>query len=145
MSTFENNMEKIFDLSPIDKSVKNLPVLPEKTIALNEFDLDSDLVDAYKQTKDNLQDLIENGKEAMEQLLEISSESQSPRAYEVYATLLRNLVDANKELLSIQKQMRDIDNKIENNNSTTNIDKAIIFNGSTAELGKFLKNVIVDE
>jgi hypothetical protein len=46
------------------------------------------------------------------------------------------MVDANKELLNIQKQMRDMNGKKEVNN--TNIDKAI-FVGSTSELSKLLK------
>jgi hypothetical protein len=54
----------------------------------------------------------------------------------VYATLLKNVVDANKELLNIQKQMRDMDGK--KKEGDTKIDKAI-FVGSTAELNKLIK------
>jgi hypothetical protein len=48
------------------------------------------------------------------------------------------MVDANKELLNIQKQMREMDNTKKETNNTT-IDKAI-FVGSTADLGKLLKD-----
>jgi hypothetical protein len=48
------------------------------------------------------------------------------------------MVDANKELLNIQKQMREMDEE-KKKNSGTNIDKAI-FVGSTSELSKLLKN-----
>ena len=48
------------------------------------------------------------------------------------------MVDANKELLNIQKQMRDMDNK-KKDTGDTKIDKAI-FVGSTAELNKLLNN-----
>jgi hypothetical protein len=47
------------------------------------------------------------------------------------------MVDANKELLNIQKQMREMDEE-KKKQSGTNIDKAI-FVGSTAELNKLLK------
>jgi len=70
-------------------------------------------------------------------MLDIAKAGQHPRSFEVYATLLKNMVDANKELLNIQKQMRDMDQKKEVTN--TNIDKAI-FVGSTADLGKLLKD-----
>jgi len=134
MSTFDKNMEKIFDVTPVTKTETTLvPVKKE----IGEPDLKEDLVDAYQQSKDNLQDLIDQGKEAMEEILQIAKAGQHPRAFEVYGTLLKNMVDANKELLNIQKQMRDMDknNKKEGN---TNIDKAI-FVGSTAELSKILK------
>lgn len=62
---------------------------------------------------------------------------QHPRAFEVYSGLLKNLVDANKELLNVQKQMRDMDGK--KNDGGTKIDKAAIFVGSTAELNKLIK------
>ena len=100
-------------------------------------DLKVDLADAYEQTKSNLQDLIEQGKEAMEEILQIAKDGQHPRAFEVYGTLLKNVVEANKELLAVQKQMREMDGKKTNNMGTT-IDKAI-FVGSTSELNKLIK------
>jgi hypothetical protein len=74
----------------------------------------------------------------MEELRQIASAGQHPRAFEVYGTLLKNMVDANKELLNIQKQMREMDG-VKRETTNTNIDKAI-FVGSTSELSKLLKN-----
>jgi len=51
--------------------------------------------------------------------------------------LLKNVVDANKELLAVQKQMREM-NKQNQASGTTHIDKAI-FVGSTSELNKLIK------
>ena len=95
------------------------------------------MVDAYEQSKDNIQELIDNGKEAMEELLQIAKEGQHPRAYEVYGTLLKNMVDANKELLAIQKQMQDLTGQ-KQKVGDTKIDKAI-FVGTAADLNKLLK------
>jgi len=135
MNTFDKNMEKIFDVTPIEVDKPLLPV--ENKALIENSDLKQDLKDAYEQSKENLQDLIDNGKDAMEELRQIASAGQHPRAFEVYATLLKNMVDANKELLNIQKQMRDMDGK-KKNDGDTKIDKAI-FVGSTAELNKLLK------
>lgn len=134
MNTFDKNMEKLFDVTPVEQEIK--PLLP--VVVKNEEgpDLKTDLQDAYEQTKDNLQELIDNGKDAMEELRHIASAGQHPRAFEVYATLLKNVVDANKELLAVQKQMRTMDGK--QKEGDTKIDKAI-FVGSTAELNKLLK------
>jgi hypothetical protein len=97
-----------------------------------------DLTDAYQQSKENLQELIDQGKDAMEEILQVAKAGQHPRAFEVYGTLLKNMVDANKELLNIQKQMRDMDGK-KKDTGDTKIDKAI-FVGSTAELNRLLNN-----
>jgi len=134
MNDFDKNMEKIFDVSA--KEVKELPIVTKSTTP-NAPNIEEDLGDAYQQSKENLQNIIDQGQEAMHEILEIAKAGQHPRAFEVYSGLLKNMVDANKELLSIQKTMRDMDKKKEVNN--TNIDKAI-FVGSTNELAKFLKN-----
>lgn len=138
MSNFEKSMEQIFDVAPIQKIQELVPAdKPETLPAVSPEDLKVDLADAYEQTKSNLQDLIDQGKEAMNEILQIAKDGQHPRAFEVYGTLLKNVVDANKELLAVQKQMRDMDGKKSGGNGT-NIDKAI-FVGSTSELSKLIK------
>lgn len=138
MDTIEKTMESIFETVPLAKSnkaiieaKKDLPVINSNT------DLTQDLADAYEQTKDNLQELIGQGMEAMEEILAIAKEGQHPRAFEVYGSLLKNVVDANKELLAVQKQMRDMDiNK--NKGGNTTIDKAV-FVGTPSDLNKLLR------
>ena len=136
MNTFDKNMEKIFDVTPVEmpEEKSRLPMVKTDD---GGPDLKNDLEDAYQQTKDNLQELIDSGKDAMEEILQIAKAGQHPRAFEVYGTLLKNVVDANKELLAVQKQMRTMDGK--QSSGDTKIDKAIVFAGSTAELNKLIK------
>lgn len=134
MNAFDKSMEKIFDVTPVEPVER--PLVPVDSKQEN-LDLKQDLEDAYQQTKDNLQDLIDQGKEAMDEILNIAKAGQHPRAFEVYGTLLKNVVDANKELLAVQKQMRDMNGK-KKDEGGTKIDKAI-FVGSTAELNKLIK------
>jgi len=134
MNTFDKNMEKIFDVTPVPEEKK--PLVPVTKEPMDNIDLKTDLVDAYEQSKSNLQDLIDNGKDAMEELRQIASAGQHPRAFEVYATLLKNVVEANDRLLKTQKEMREMDGK--KREADTKINNAL-FVGSTAELSKFLK------
>jgi membrane-associated HD superfamily phosphohydrolase len=137
MSEFNKNMEKIFDVAPVE--VVQQPLVPvEKKTSEEGIELKQDLKDAYEQTKDNLQEFIDNGKDALDELIQIAKAGQHPRAFEVYSGLLKNLVDANKELLNVQKQMRDMDGK-KQSGGDTKIDKAVFFNGTTADLNKLLK------
>lgn len=135
MNELNKNLSEIFDVTPVPEEKKEK--LPTVSVSYNKPDIESDLTDAYQQSKENLQGIIDQGHEAMEEILNIAKAGQHPRAFEVYGTLLKNMVDANKELLNIQKQMREMDKKKEVNNTT--IDKAI-FVGSTADLGKLLKD-----
>jgi hypothetical protein len=71
-------------------------------------------------------------------LLTVAKESEAPRAYEVAATLIKNLSDLNKDLMEIQKRKQDLTGE-NTKNKNINVDKAV-FVGSTTELVKFLKN-----
>jgi hypothetical protein len=136
MNDLNKALSDVFDITPIPEEKKEkLPVLQAH---YNEPDLKQDLTDAYQQSRENLQGLIDQGQEAMHEILNIAKAGQHPRAFEVYGTLLKNVVDANKELLAIQKQMRDMDENAKKDKGGTNIDKAI-FIGSTAELNKLIK------
>jgi hypothetical protein len=136
MNELNKNLSDIFDVTPIEEVKKEK--LPMVSAKYNKPDIESDLADAYQQSRENLQGIIDQGQEAMHEILEIAKAGQHPRAFEVYGGILKNMVDANKELLSIQKQMREMDNTKKETNNTT-IDKAI-FVGSTADLGKLLKD-----
>jgi hypothetical protein len=137
MNNIDKNLSEVFDVTPIGE-----PEPPPKkqplTTSYKQPDMDSDLTDAYQQSKENLQGIIDQGQEAMYEILEIAKAGQHPRAFEVYATLLKNMTEANDRLLKIQKEMRDISG-IKKEATTTNIDKAI-FVGSTSELSKLLKS-----
>jgi len=134
MNDINKNLSELFDVTPIPEEKKEK--LPTVVTHYNTPDVEQDLTDAYQQSKENIQEIIDSGKDAMEEILQIAKAGQHPRAFEVYATLLKNMTEANDRLLKIQKEMRDMNKKKEGN---TNIDKAI-FVGSTSELSKFLKN-----
>jgi hypothetical protein len=137
MSKFEKGMENIFDIAPKSESLSVIVEPKNQIVDPKETSMDQDLNDAYQQSKDNLQEIIEQGKEAMNDILQIAKASEHPRAFEVFGTLLKNVTDANKELIAMQKNMREI-NGVKKDTGSTNIDKAI-FVGTTAELSKMLK------
>ena len=134
MNDFDKKMSEVFDVTPVEQVKKPQPVVTTHYNPPSDDKLD--LVDAYQQSKENIQEIIDSGKDAMEEILQIAKAGQHPRAFEVYATLLKNMTEANDRLLKIQKEMREIEGK--KKDSGTTIDKAI-FVGSTSELSKFLK------
>jgi len=129
MSTFEENMEDVFDieLSPTEE-IK--PVAPKK-----EKD---DQKDDYEYTRGQLYNLISKGQEALDGALEVAQESGHPRAYEVAVNAMKQVADTTDKLLDLQKKMKDLDapTKRETNNTTNNL-----FVGSTADLQKMLKQI----
>ena len=135
MSNFDKNMEKIFDVTPVEQPKESkLPAV----VNYNEPDMKQDLTDAYQQSKENLQEFIDHGKDALEELINIAKAGQHPRAFEVFATLLKNVGDLNDKLMDNQKKIRDVSG-LKKDSGDTKIEKAAIFVGSTTELSKFLK------
>ena len=90
----------------------------------------------FNYTRENLYNVIERGQDAMEGLLQVAQETEHPRAYEVVGQLMDKLTNANKELINLHKQIKDIndDGKVKTQNVTN-----ALFVGSTAELQKLLK------
>lgn len=112
-----------------------------KSLRRENFDArtkhDDDISKDYKYARENLYDVIERGTEALDYLLELAKASEHPRAFEVVGTLTKTLVEANKDLLEIQKKVKDLqaEDKKESPQNVTNA----LFVGSTADLQKLIK------
>lgn len=130
MKKLNANLSDIFDMEPIEEKEisKSLPITIEASDPVNA---DADFA------RNNIRELVTQGNHAMNELMLVARDGQHPRAYEVLATLMKNLGDLNKDLLEIQKRKKDLAPKSETNN--LNIDKAV-FVGSTAELVKMIKS-----
>lgn len=93
--------------------------------------------------RQNLYDVVQKTSESIDQLMEISRESQHPRAYEVLAQLLKNQADSTQQLLNLHKTKKEIDKKTETESApveqNTNIQNAV-FVGTTSELLKIMKS-----
>ena len=104
-------------------------------------DRQTDIQDDYEFARANLYNIIQKSGEALNGIIDLSKLSESPRAFEVVATLSKTLMDANKDLLSIQKKVKELQREEEDTGSTNtaqNVTNAL-FVGSTAELQKMLK------
>ena len=70
-------------------------------------------------------------------MLDVAKASEHPRAYEVVSTLMKTLVDANKDLVS----MGDKKVKAEEAEESKPVTNNNLFVGSTAELQQLLKDM----
>ncbi len=112
------------------------PKQPEPII--NTPHEDDDIKADYNLSRRTFRDLINKGNAAMESLTDLAKESESPRAYEVLATMMRTVADTTKDLYDLQKKTKDLrdDGKKEQPNVT--VEKAV-FVGSPTDLLKKIK------
>ena len=104
---FETKEEET-NLTTPEKKQKRLAPSPETT------------VQDYNLVRNNLKDLISTGEDAIEGIIKVAMEGDSPR-----------VAETNKDLIELHKKMKDINKEEINVNNTTNNS---IYVGSTREL-----------
>ena len=115
------------DLIPVERIKK------EKTSVVKSNT--TDLTDDYDFSRNQYHNLIDKGNEALEELLAVAKESESARAYEVTAQLVRTLSDTTKELLELQISLKEIEKDVKDPQTVNNS----LFIGSTKELQDLLQ------
>jgi len=96
-----------------------------------------DIKKDYEYTRANLYSLIEKGQEAINGIMELAGESDSPRAYEVAGQLIKSVADTTDKLADLQKKIKDLEE--DTVKQTTNVTNNALFVGSTSDLSKLLK------
>ena len=120
----------------IDVTGDLIPVERVKKIKAPSVEVHTtDLTDDYDFSRNQYHTLIEKGNEALEELLAVAKESESARAYEVTAQLVRTLSDTTKELLELQKTLKEIEKDVKDPQTVNNS----LFIGSTKELQDLLQ------
>jgi hypothetical protein len=126
---------------PIGKAL-NMNPLPMSTVDKIKVEAHDDSANRdFEFARSNLYDTIETGKDAIIKLSQIADQSQHPRAFEVLATLMKTVVDANKELMTLQKNIREIKDSDSPNSKDAQVINNHLFVGSTAELQKIIQDL----
>ena len=123
----EDKIANSLDLMPIVDEPKPVNAIVEKPSEnIPEKDVEY--------SRENLYHLIERGRDALDGILNLADQSQSPRAYEVAGQIIKALSDTNRDLIDLQVKAKDLfDNKIDPHTINNNL-----FVGNTAELTKLM-------
>ena len=91
---FNERMDNFFGIEK--EETENLPEKVEEKNAVFFGSLEDDLKDDYEKSRSDLDDLIEKGKSAVDDILSIARETEKGRDFEVAATMLKAVIDANE-------------------------------------------------
>jgi hypothetical protein len=125
----------------INKNLANFFNVPQKEIEKpttqnnsgGTFDLNNFQKD-YETVQQNLKKLVQNGDIAIESALKVATESDSPRAFEVVAILLKTVAELNNNMLDVHKKAKDTTTSKTEVKQTNNS----VFIGSTKDLQNLL-------
>lgn len=133
MTANNDPLGKALNLTPMaaDTAVMSIVAKAHDDSAKNDFEM----------ARSNIHEVIQNGTYAIEKLSQIADQSQHPRAFEVLATLMKTMLDANKDLLDLQKKIRDISAADAPTNENAKQVTNNLFVGSTADLQKVIEDM----
>ena len=117
--------------------VEDKETLPAKPV--NNSLVDDNIEDIEKARK-NIQNIIEKGDDALAEMMDLAKQSESPRAFEVASTLMKTLLDANKDFVEMSTKKKYA---IEEKNGPKEAAQTNVTNNnlilSTADLLKMIK------
>lgn len=134
------NLNDIFNVDPTpDEPGKEL-MLPESMNSDKQMDQEDD----YQLARQTMRSLIMKSESTLDDLLELSKNSEHPRTYEVAGQFMKTVSDMSRDLLALQKQVKDL--QPEDTQQKIGTQNNVVFAGSTSELMKMLsgkKNDII--
>lgn len=132
----DDEIAKHLGLAPLEDVIEGEIVESKPVTSSNLENLDKD----YNYARDNFYNVIEKGTQALEELLDVASQSQHPRAYEVIATTIKTLIDANKDLveLSMKKKQAELNDPA---SAPSKVINNTLFVGTTSDLQKLLRDM----
>lgn len=126
------------DALGIENAIEIIPPKKEQEVVVNTPHEDDDIKADYNLSRRTFRDLINKGNAAMETLTDLAKESESPRAYEVLATMMRTVADTTKDLYDLQKKTKELKGEKKDDTPNVTVEKAV-FVGTTAELLQKMK------
>lgn len=125
--TPKDPISQALDIKPMEGEI----VPTEKKKPIQDETLENDFIYA----RENLYNVIERGTDALNGIVDLAQQSQHPRSFEVVADIIRTLSSANKDLIDLQKKMKDMQPEEKGPKEVTNN----LFVGSTSELTAMLE------
>ena len=124
-----SNLTQLFDLEPLPDTLSNIT-----TPTIREEDQEDD----YQLARQTLRRLIMKGEHTLDDMMELAKNSEHPRTYEVAGQLMKTMSDMSKDLIGLQKQVKDL--RADSPKNIKNTQNNVVFAGSTQDLLKFLKS-----
>tara|TARA_B110000503_G_C7160932_1_gene419632 strand:- start:659 stop:1069 length:411 start_codon:yes stop_codon:yes gene_type:complete len=115
----------------MDSLSKNLPQ------DRKHVEVTSDVKDDYEYSREKYKGLLDRGEEALMGMLQLASESEHPRAYEVLSGMMKNMADITDKLMDLQKKTKEL-TKAEEKEKPATLTQNNVFVGSTTDLQRML-------
>jgi hypothetical protein len=105
----DDKLSEALGLRPLLEAKKDeLPVvIEEKEVLPAQTSVEEDdTIRDIEQARGNIKNIIEQGDDALKEMITLAKQSESPRAFEVASTLMKTLLDANKDFVEMSTKKK---------------------------------------
>ncbi len=102
------------------------------------MDSDNTVNSDFERSRGVYLDLISKGQDALENMTDLAVALEHPRAYEVVATLIKNISDVNDKVMDLHKTRKEIERKDPDQPKLEGPVNNNLFVGTTSDLQKML-------
>jgi hypothetical protein len=106
-----DKISELLGLRPLEEAKReDLPTVVDEYPQLPFIDTsdieDDETIRDIEQARGNIKNIIEHGDDALKEMISIAKQSESPRAFEVASTLMKTLLDANKDFVEMSTKKK---------------------------------------
>lgn len=150
----KNPIDEALGLRPLDEifaeeiseeveEIVELPVVQEqKSTDLAAIAAADETLRDIEKARKNIEKIIELGDESLHEMISLAKQSESPRAFEVASTMMKTLLDANREFVEMSTRKKYAKEEILNPKEEEKAQTNVVNNNlilSTADLLKMIK------
>lgn len=97
-----SNITEFFDIDEDKQEIATVePIVHSDDIKVNTLD-------DYHASRESMKHMITKGTDMIDTLIQVTKESESPRAYEVLSGYMKNLTEMNRSLIELHKNVKEI-------------------------------------
>ena len=133
MSGVDNKLNEKFDIEIIP------PVQKQEVAPLPSHSDDAE--QDYRVARTTLRNLLDRGEELLNGIVKVADGTEDYRAYDTAGNLLKNIADISGKLMDLHRQRAENNSNEPDVNTNMKIDKAIVFNGTTADFQNMMKEM----
>ena len=134
-----NSLSTNEETGELVESVDSVKNLPQESVAQPPAVITKEANENLKDielAKANIENIINLGDDAVREMTEIAKQSESPRAFEVVSTLMKTLLDANKDYVEMSTKKRYAKEEDQQGKTEVTNNNLIV---STSDLLKMIK------
>lgn len=129
-----------------DTSIEEQEVLPVEIndgeiLPAEKSNYSQEPLDDIEFARNNIKELLNKGTDSLDELITLAKQSESPRAFEVVSTMMKTMLDANKEFVDMSQKKKYEQEDTGSVQSQTNVTNNNLIL-STTDLLKMMKGEI---